>query len=68
MTFNDGRFWLSQIGLIPKVLEYIGVDHSIGSTTPTRVEFTLDPDENGTDTKIYFTNSYYSEMFMMFYL
>ena len=61
-------FSFFQTGLIRKVLEATGMEHSNGFPTPTKVEAPLGTDKNGSDSKRYWPNSYASIIGMMLYL
>ena len=67
-TLDDGGFHFCKTGLICKVLEYKVIDHCNGLPTPTKVEAPLGTDTNGSEAKIYWSNSYASVIGMMFYL
>ena len=67
-TLDDGGFNFFQTGLIRKVLESTGLDHCNGFPTPTKVEAPLGTDENGSEAKIDWPNSYASVIGMMLYL
>ena len=67
-TFDDGGFQFCQIGLIRKVLEAIGMEHSNGLPTPTKVEAPIGTDVNGSEAKRDWSNLYASVIGMMLYL
>ena len=50
-TFYNGGFQFCQTGLIRKVLEATGMEHSNGLPTPTKVEAPLGTDEKGSEAK-----------------
>ena len=50
-TLDNGGFQFCQTGLIRKVLEATGMDHSNGLPTPTKVEAPLGTDVNGSEAK-----------------
>ena len=57
-----------QTVLIRKFLESKGVEDCNGFPTPTKVEAPLCAEENGSEAKRDWTNSYYSFIGMMLYL
>ena len=61
-------FSFFQTGLILKVLEATGIEHSNGLPTPTKVEAPLGTDVNGSEAKRDWPNSYASVIEMMLYL
>ena len=67
-TLDDGGFQLYQTGLIQKILEAIGIDHWNGLPTPIKVEAPIGTDNNGSEDKIDWTNSYDYVIGMMLYL
>ena len=68
MALDNGGFQFCQTGLIRKVLEATGMEHSNGLPTPTKVEAPLGTDVNGSEAKRYCPNSYASVIGMMLYL
>ena len=67
-TLDNGGFKFFQNGLIRKVLEATGMEHSNGFPTPTKVEAPLGTDVNGSEAKRDWPNSYASAIGMMLYL
>ena len=67
-TFDNGGFQFCQTGLIRKVLEATGMEHSNGFPTPTKVEAPLGTDGNGYEAKRDWTSSRASFVGMMLYL
>ena len=67
-TLDDGGFQFCQTGLIRKVLEAIGMEHSNGLPTSTKVEAPLGTDANGSKAKRDCPNLYASVIGMMLYL
>ena len=67
-TLYNGGFQFCQTGLIRKVLEATGMEHSNGLPTPTKVEAPLGLDVNGSEAKRDWPNSYASVIGMMLYL
>ena len=66
-TLVNGGFHFCQTGLIHKVLEATGTEHCNGLPTPTKVEAPLGTDENGSEAKRNWKNSYASVIGMMFH-
>ena len=64
-TLDDGIFQFFQTELICKVLEATGMGHCNGFPTPTKVEAPLRTEANGSEDKIYWTNSYDSVIEIM---
>ena len=50
-TLDNCGFQFFQTGLIRKVLEYTGMEHSNGLPKPTKVEAPLGTDANGSEAK-----------------
>ena len=67
-TLDDDGFQFCQTGLIRKVLEATGMEHSNGLPTPTKVEAPLGTYVNGSEAKRDWTNSYASVIGMMLHL
>ena len=67
-TLDHGGFQFCQTGLIHKVLEATGMEHSNGLPTPTKVEAPLGTDLNGSEANIYWPNSYAYVIGIMLYL
>ena len=67
-TLDNGGFHFCQTGLIRKVLESKGMEHSNELTTPIKVEAPLGTDVNGSEAKRDWTNSYASVIGMILYL
>ena len=67
-TLDNGGFQFFQTGLIRKVLEATGMEHSNGFPTPIKVEAPLGTDVNGSEAKRYWHNSYASVIGMMLHL
>ena len=67
-TLDNGGFQFCQTGLIRKVLEATGMEHSNGLPTPIKVEAPLGTDINGFEAKRDWPNSYASVIGMMVYL
>ena len=67
-TLDNGGFQFYQTGLICKVLEATGMEHSNGFPTPTKVDAPLVTDVNGSEDKRYWPNSYASIIGMILYL
>ena len=61
-TLDNGGFQFCQTGLIRKVLEARGMEHSNRLPTPTKVEEPLGTDVNGSEAKRDFPNSYASDI------
>ena len=66
-TLDGGEFQLCQTGLIRKLLEALGMEHSYGLPTTTKVDAPLGIDVNGSEFKRYCPNSYTSVIGMMLY-
>ena len=64
-TLDDGGFQFSQTIFILKYFEATGMDHCNGFPTPTGVEEPIGEYDNGPESKIYQTNSYYSVIEMI---
>ena len=67
-TLYDGEFQSYQTGLIRKVLEATRMENCNDFPTPTNVETPLGRDNNGSEDKRDWTNSYASVLGMMLYL
>ena len=67
-TLYDGGFQFCQTGLIHKFLEATGMEHCNGFPIPTKVDVPLGTDENGSEDKRDWPNSYASVIGMMLYL
>ena len=67
-TLDNGGFQFCQTGLICKVLEAPGMEHSNVLLAPTKVEAPLGTEVNGSEDKRYWPNSYASVIGMMLYL
>ena len=67
-TLDDGGFKFYQTGLIRKLLEAAGIEHCNGLPTTTNVEAPLGADDNGSEAKRYWPNSYDYVIRMMLYL
>ena len=67
-TLDDGGFQFCQTGLIRKVLESTGMEHSNGLPTPNKVDAPLGTDVNGSEAKRDWPKSYASVIGMMLYL
>ena len=67
-TLDNGVFQFCKTGLIHKVLEATGIEHSNGLPTPTKVEAPLGTDINGSEAKRDWPNSYASVIGVMLYL
>ena len=67
-TLDNGGFQFFQTGLIHKVLEATGMEHSNGLPTPTKVEALIGTEGNGSEAYRDCTNSYYYVIGMMSYL
>ena len=67
-TLDNGGFHFCQTGLIHKVLEATGMEHCNGFPTPTKVDENLGKDDNGSEVKRNWPNSYASVIGMMLYL
>ena len=67
-TLDNGGFQFFQTGLIRKVLEATGMEHSYGLPTPTKVEAPLGTVVNDSEAKRDWPNSYASVIGMMLYL
>ena len=63
-----GWLWISvfQTGLIRKVLEAAGIEHCNGFPTPTKLEVSLGTDNNSSESKRYWYNSYASVIGIFF--
>ena len=67
-TFDNCGSQFCQTGLIRKVLEATGMEHSNGFPTPTKFEAPLGIDVNGSEAKRDRPNSYASVIVMVLYL
>ena len=67
-ALDDGGFQFFQTGLVRKILEATGMEHSNGFPTHTKVEASLGPYANGCEDNSDFPNSYASVIGMIFYL
>ena len=67
-TLYYGGFKFCQTGLIRKVLEATGMDDFYGFSTATKVKASLGKDENVSEAKRDFTNSYVSVIGIMVHL
>ena len=67
-TLDDGGFQFYPTVLIRKVLEATGMEHCNGLQKPTNFEAPLGTDDNGSEAKRYWFNSYSYVIGMMLYL
>ena len=67
-TLDDGGFQFCQTGLIRKVLEGTGMEHCNGLPKPTKFQFPLGTDANGSEANRDWPIPYASLIGMMFYL
>ena len=65
-TLDNGGFQFFQTGLIRKVLEATGMEHSNGFPTLVKVEAPLGTDVNGSEAKRDWPNSYASVIGMIY--